>query len=244
MKNTFKNSFLSAAIFLLYAQVFAQTPKPKLHIKHLTGNLYTYITYHRMDNQWVSANALYLVTNKGAVMMDTPWDPEEYQPMLDSIQKKHHQKVVMCIGTHYHDDRSGGFDFMRKKGIKTWSSAKTKEYAKKYGAKQAQYTFKSDTTFNIGGHTFQTVYAGEGHTRDNIAIWFPKEKVLYGGCLVKSSEADNLGYIDEANLQAWPNTIKALQKRFADARYVIPGHDGGTGVNALSNTLKLLKEKK
>lgn len=232
------------AFVLILSPLFAQTAKPKLHIKHLTGDLYTYITYHWMNNQWVSANALYIVTNKGVVMMDTPWDASEYQPMLDSIQKRHHQKVVLCIGTHYHDDRSGGFDFMRKKGIQTWSSAKTKEYAKKYGVKQAQYTFKNDTTFTIGGHSFQTVYAGEGHTKDNIAIWFPQEKVLYGGCLVKSAEAKNLGYIDEANLAAWPVTIKALQKKFAGARYVIPGHDGGTGKDALTHTLDLLKAGK
>ena len=38
----------------------------------------------------------------------------------------------------------------------------------------------------MGQHAFQTYYGGQGHTPDNIVIWFDKEKILYGGCLVKS----------------------------------------------------------
>jgi metallo-beta-lactamase class B len=52
-----------------------------------------------------------------------------------------------------------------------------------------QYTFTHDTTFNIAGVTLQAYYPGAGHTRDNIVVWVPQDKVLFGGCLIKSLEA-------------------------------------------------------
>lgn len=42
-----------------------------------------------------------------------------------------------------------------------------------------------DTVFRIGNYTFETFYPGEGHTADNIMIWFSAEKILYGAYLIK-----------------------------------------------------------
>ncbi|MEI7587754.1 MAG: subclass B1 metallo-beta-lactamase, partial [Runella sp.] len=81
------------------------------------------------------------------------------------------------------------------------------------------------------------------HTVDNIVVWFPNEKVLYGGCLVKCMEAEDLGYIKEANLKAWPKTIRRLQKRYKNPRFIIPGHGDWRSGESLRHTLKLLKER-
>ena len=44
-----------------------------------------------------------------------------------------------------------------------------------------------------------THLTGEGHTKDNIVIWFDIEKILYCGCFVKSTESIELGNIVDAN---------------------------------------------
>jgi metallo-beta-lactamase class B len=181
---------------------------------------------------------MYIVTDDGVVIIDTPWDTTQCQPLLDSIQNKHGKKVIMAIATHYHDDRTGGFDFFNRNGIKTFSTTKTKALCVKHREKQAQFTFKNDTVFNVGKCRFRAFFPGEGHTKDNIVVWFPDAKILYGGCLVKSVAAEDLGNVANANIKAYPNTIKKLLAEFPDRKVTIPGHQSWAG-DCLLYTLRL-----
>ena len=72
--------------------LFAQPKKEKLTITHLTKDFYIYTTYQSYQGYLVPANGMYLITNKGVVLFDTPWDATQFQPLLDSIEKRHHQK--------------------------------------------------------------------------------------------------------------------------------------------------------
>jgi glyoxylase-like metal-dependent hydrolase (beta-lactamase superfamily II) len=185
---------------------------------------------------------MYLITDRGAVLFDTPWDTAQFQPLLDSIENRHHVKVVLCIATHFHADRTAGLEFLRQRGVRTYSSRQTFELCKKHNEKQAEYCFTKDTTFTVGNHEFQTYYPGEGHTKDNIVIWSDQEKILYGGCLVKSTDISDLGNTNDADISEWPATIENVIKRFPKRRYVVPGHFGWTNNHGLEHTLSLLKE--
>ncbi|HXD91738.1 MAG TPA: BlaB/IND/MUS family subclass B1 metallo-beta-lactamase, partial [Bacteroidia bacterium] len=213
---------------LLSTNFFAQTKTNKLNITHLTENFYIYTTYHSYKDEIASANGLYVVTNNGVILIDSPWDTTQFQPLLDSIQAKHHQKAVLCIATHSHEDRTAGLEFYRQQNIKTFTSLQTDSISKATNQKRAQFHFTKDTAFTIGQLSFQTFYPGAGHTADNIVIWFPKQKILYGGCFIKSTEATDLGYKKEANLQAWPTSLKNVQQKFLQPKFIIPGHDDFT----------------
>ena len=214
-----------------------------LKIVHLTGEFYVYTTYKVMDGSPFPSNSMYLVTPKGVVLFDTPWDTAQFQPLLDSIQLRHHQKVVMCIATHFHDDRTIGLTFLRQHGVKTYTSLQTDLLCQQNSNSRAQYVFTNDTIFNVGGYSFLAYWPGKGHTADNIVIWFGKQKILYGGCLIKSTSNVNIGNIADADVTAWPQTITNLIAKFPDAQYVIPGHFGWSGMDALRHTLDLLRKK-
>lgn len=223
--------------------VFAQNTK--LKIQHLRGNLYVYTTYNLFSGNPFPSNSMYMVTDEGVVLIDTPWDKNQFQPLLDSIQRRHNKDVVLCISTHNHDDRTAGLDYYKSKGIKTYSSKHTYDRCVANGNPKAAYTFAKDTVFTVGGHKLEAYYPGEGHTPDNITIWFPEEEVLYGGCLVKSVENDGLGNIADANLKDWGKTIQKLIDRYPEPSYVVPGHFmWSRGRKALKHTQKLLKKNR
>ncbi len=211
----------------------------KLTITHLTGDYYVYTGYKTYEGAPFPSNGLYLVTKAGVVLIDTPWDSSDFQPLLDSIQKRHNKKVVFCLATHFHDDRTAGLDYYRSKGIATWSSAQTKQWCKKEGQPQAAHTFQRDTTFTVGGRSFRVFYPGKGHAPDNVVVWFEDAQILYGGCFVKSTESDGLGNLSHADVKAWPASVRKTMKAFPNRRYVIPGHFGWEG-DGLGYTLKLL----
>lgn len=217
----------------------------QLDINHLTGDLYIYTTYHDLGGDHpYPANGTYLVTGEGVVIIDSPWDQLQCQPLLDSIQKRHGRKVVLCLATHFHADRTGSFDYLKSKGIKTYSSKHTRQLCKKNNEQQAQFTFEKDTVFTIGGYKIQTFYPGAGHSKDNIVVWFGKDRVLHGGCFVKSTESPDLGNLSDADVKAWPQSVQKTLVQFPDARFVIPGHQGWQSNQGLQHTLQLLSEYK
>lgn len=232
-----------AFIFSLTA-IFGQAEKAKLKISPLTGDFYIYTTYNTYEESQVPANGMYLVTNDGVVMFDTPWDTTQFQPLLDSIQLKHNKRVVLCFATHWHSDKTAGLEYYRQQGIKTYTTALTDELSKKNNKKRAEFLMTKDTVFHAGQYSFETYYPGEGHTADNIVIWFKKEKILYGGCLIKGADDETLGYLGDANVRAYEATLKNVQKKCRKPTFIIIAHSDWKNINSLKHSLMMAKELK
>ena len=231
---------ISFLLLLFIQPVFTQN---KLEINHLTGDFYIYTTYQDYNGTPYPANGMYFLTDSGAVIIDAPWDVSQTKPLMDSIMARHNKKVIMCIATHFHDDRTGGFDVLKSNGVKTYSTQQTRELCRTINNAEAENTFINDTTFNVGNLSFETYYPGWGHTADNIVIWIPKAKILYGGCFIKSTDAQGLGNLADADTKSWEQAVLKVMDKYPYAEYIIPGHEGWIDRGSLKYTLELLKDK-
>jgi metallo-beta-lactamase class B len=227
-----------------FTPIWGQQENPKLVITHLTGDFYIYTTYNTYQEYQVPANGMYLVTPDGVAMFDTPWDTTQFQPLLDSIEQRHHKKVVMCFATHWHSDKTAGLEYYRQLGIVTYTTVLTDELSKKNNKKRAEFLMAADTTFQLGGYTFETYFPGEGHTVDNIVIWFKNEKILYGGCLIKGADAKNLGYLDDGNTMEYETTLKKVKKKFPHPQFIIVAHSDWKDTHSLQHSIMLAKQLK
>ncbi|MBI3481942.1 MAG: MBL fold metallo-hydrolase [Bacteroidetes bacterium] len=155
---------------------------------------------------------------------------------------RHNKDVALCIATHFHEDRTGGLEYYKSKGIRTYTTKKTDELSRKGGKKRAEFLIDKDTLFAIGQYSFQTYFPGHGHAPDNIVIWFEKEKVLYGGCLIKSTADSSLGNLSDASVPDYAATLNNVQKKCREPKYIIPGHNDWASVKSLEHTLKMAQQ--
>ena len=220
---------------------FSQHVKPLL-ISKLTNNIYIYTTYNTYYGEKVPANGLYVTTDEGVILIETPWDKSQFQPLLDSIESKHNKRVMFSISTHSHEDRTAGIEYYKSKGIKTYTSKLTDSISKITGKNRAAFIFNNDTSFKLGTEVIKTYYPGKGHTPDNIVIWFEKKKVLYGGCFIKSSDATDLGNLNDATPDQWLTSVNKVKMKFKSPKYIIPGHDDWKDGKGLLQTEYLLKQ--
>jgi len=234
-----KLKIILLSVLFIQGIIYAQSP---LEIYHLTGDFYVYITYMDYEGTPYPANSMYAVTPDGVVMFDTPWDSLQVEPLLDSIKSRHGKDVVMCIATHFHDDRTAGFNVLRRHGVRTYSTQKTFDLCKETNRPLAEFVITSDTVFNIGGLEFETFYPGAGHAPDNIIIWLPASHILYGGCFIKSTEAGNLGNLSHADTKSWEKAVEKVTEKYSDAAYIIPGHQSWRDLGSLKYTYELIKE--
>src|SRR5678816_2361495 len=100
-------------LYLLFflSNISGQHEDDRLKITRLTGEFYVFTTFNSFQGNLIPANGMYLVTNEGVVMFDTPWDTTQFQPLLDSIKSRHGKNVILCIATHFHEDRTGGLQY-------------------------------------------------------------------------------------------------------------------------------------
>lgn len=240
-----KNSVVFILTILIAVSAFGQNKNEKLAISHLTKDFYVYTTYGDAGNGYMfPANGMYLVTENGVVLFDSPWDTTQFQPLLDNIKQRHNKEVIMCLSTHFHNDRISGLEYYKQKGIKTYTTKQTDSLSKLKNEPRAAFLIHKDTTFTIGQYTFETFYPGKGHSPDNIVIWFGKEKILYGGCFVKSTDTESPGNLSDADIDEWIISIKKVQAKFSQPKFIITGHQSWASRKALKHTLKILKKYK
>lgn len=235
-------------LFCLISMLANAQNQLKIKVTPLTSRLLVHTTSRVYQGEPFPSNGIIAKTEDGIVLVDTGWDTltdtDQTQQLLDWIDKNLHQPVKLCIVTHFHDDRVGGIAVLRKAGVRVISTALTAEKAVKEGYERPEGILPNDTTFVVGKLPIRCIFPGEGHTSDNIVVWFPTEKTLHGGCFIKSYAAFGLGNVADANVNEWANSIRRLQQKIPTPKFIIPGHQEWDKSTSLNHTLKLLEMKR
>lgn len=235
MRNTI---VLLGLIVIFGAELKAQY---QIDVTKVSEALYIYQSYFTYQGNKTGANAVLFAGEDSVVIIDTPWDNDQTLQLLDWVATELKKPVAYFIITHSHEDRLGGISVLKQKGISSYSSRKTAEEAQKRGVRSPDKLFEIDSTFTLGNVPIEVFYPGPGHTVDNVVVYFPAQKTLYGGCFLKSGESITLGNLEDADVAAWPTSLERVRERFSDATFVLPGH-GGWEPGAIENTAKLLKD--
>ena len=65
---------------------------------------------------------------------------------------------------------------------------------------------------------------------------------MFGGCLIKELDATK-GYLGDANVAAWSNTVEKVKNAYPNVKIIIPGHGNYGDKKLLDYTINLFKNK-
>ncbi len=230
---------LATPLLFLSLSLNAQSPAS---FSKISEGIYVHTSFQNLGGQPFPSNGLIVETKSSVFLVDTGWGLDATQQVYKWVDENLNKKVVACIVTHFHDDRVSGAPWLQEQGVKIFAHTKTDPLMAKDGFGNADVLLPVDSLFYIEEVAVHTFYPGEGHSPDNIVVWLPASKVLFGGCLVKSTEAKGMGNLSHANIKAWPQTIKTVMKKFPEAALVVPGHQSWLQKNSLAHTLQLLEK--
>ena len=225
-----KNASWVEIIFLFFvSNVFSQNQKIKisddLEIQKISDHVYIYISYHDLETiKHFPANGMIYVHNGKSLLIDTPWEIDGTRKLIDWIPQHLKVSIEGVIVTHWHEDCMGGLQVFHDAGIKSYANTMTSEFAKQQGLPVPQNLFNESCVLNLGGEDVFCFFPGGGHTKDNIVVWIPNEKILFAGCIAKAMNWSSLGFIGDADIQSWPKSLNKLLLRFPECQGVIPGH--------------------
>ena len=217
---------------------------PTVRVARIAPRVYVHTTYGEYQGTAVPANGLLVTTTAGTVLVDTGWNEAQTAQLVRYAADSLRQPVRLAIVTHAHTDRVAGTALLRARGIRVISTPLTARRAVALGYAAPEAAFRTDTTLRLGRTRLVLHYPGPGHAPDNIVVWLPQARVLFGGCLVKDAQATSLGNLDDADLAHWPVAVAEVARRYPNARVVVPGHYAWGGPEALTRTLGLLRQGK
>ena len=220
---------------------------------------------------WSANSLLVKITSLDFLLVDTPWENSGTRALVEWLRNTYGNINLFVINTHFHRDNLGGNEYLLDQNIpiygsdltvsllnkrrtelieRTHKNLKNSEYKKYYEAYKKTRLKPPDNIFkieeglvlNIRNEQIELFYPGSGHTQDNIVVYFPSRKLLFGGCMIKSLES-NLGKNSDADFDAWPDSLEELRKKYHESRLVVPGHGECGNMELISHTIELLKRQ-
>lgn len=213
-----------------------------LIITQLAENSFQHTSYLQTNDFGnVPCNGLIVSDNKETIVFDTPTTNETAEELINFIEQKLKCKINAVVPTHFHNDCLAGLTAFHDRKIPSYAYVKTIALAKADTLIAPQNSFTDSLILNVGSTNTITKFFGEGHTEDNVVAYFPKDKVMFGGCLVKELNATK-GFLGDANVASWSNTVQKVKKAYPAVQIIVPGHGKNGNQALLDYTIKLFKD--
>lgn len=241
--NSFWSRSLLALLTVLSASICAAEVAPAMVPQQVSASAWFVQGQSALGsqaNQNFIANAGFVVTPAGVVVIDSLGSPALAERLVAEIRKITSQPITHVIATHYHADHIYGLQVFKALGARIIAHRAGLEYLNSQTARlrlqasreelapwvdenthlvEADEWLDGEKDLEVGGMHFQIKPVGPSHTPDDLAIYLPSEKVLFVGDLVFRSR---IPFVGQADSRHW---VKAIDDLLAfDTTVMVTGH--------------------
>lgn len=191
-------------------------------------------------NEGYNANAGFVVTEEGVVVIDALGTPALGNALLGAIRKVTSKPVRRVILTHYHADHFYGVEPLQRAGAEVWAHRAALEYLESGEARRrleqrardlfpwvdesmkivrADRWLDDTATFTMGGVRFDIHHLGPAHSPEDVIIVVPQEGVIFSGDILF---AGRIPFVGEADSKRWLERIDRLLE--LRPRVIVTGH--------------------
>jgi glyoxylase-like metal-dependent hydrolase (beta-lactamase superfamily II) len=204
------------------------------------------------ENEGHTSNAGFVVTDAGVVVFDALGTPALGYRLLQRIREVTDQPVERIVISHYHADHIYGLQAFKEHagdppvwaqrlalGYVGGTAASQGEDARRRLAQRREalfpwvdentyivppdHTFDKETTFEVGGITFELKHLGPAHAPGDSIMLVKNYGVLFSGDVIYKGRVPFLDS-PETDINRWLQGLDTLYNLQSQPRFVIPGH--------------------
>jgi glyoxylase-like metal-dependent hydrolase (beta-lactamase superfamily II) len=180
-----------------------------------------------------------IIGDDSVMVIDTQATPDMAQDVIRRIREVTDKPIEYVVLSHYHAVRVMGasaynpkqiiasqatYDLIVERGQFDFDS-EVGRFPRLFqgvesvpGLTWPTLTFESSMTLWMGQRRVELMHVGRGHTKGDIVVWLPEEKILFSGDLVEFGATP---YTGDAYLTDWPQTLANV--RALGAEKLVPG---------------------
>ncbi|MFQ6039731.1 MAG: MBL fold metallo-hydrolase [Candidatus Poribacteria bacterium] len=205
-------------------------------MQKVTENIY-------VETGYPGANVGLIITDRGLVMVESPYMPEDALDFAEKIKSVSDKEIVYLINTDHHFDHVATNGFFTQNTILNELSVGPLAIARISAQERAKETlagdgprtlkdaiqkmevpkphivFSDELSLNMGNLTIHVVHTG-GHAVGTSFIYIPEEKAVFCGDNVVSTR---FPYLGQGVYRTWAAALVRIIH--LDVDYVIPGHE-------------------
>jgi len=193
----------------------------------------------------IPSNGLIVEDGDTLIMVDTAWGEKATESLLERIKLDIGKPVKKLIITHHHLDKIAGVDVMEFEGVEVFTHPLTpvKAVNAGYPIPNTSVAALKDAKSRTKVGTVEIAYPGAAHAEENLVVYIPSQKILYGGCAIKGAETNSMGNLSDADIKAWPATLNWVKATYPETQTVVPGHGKGSDLHLIDKTLAMIAAK-
>jgi glyoxylase-like metal-dependent hydrolase (beta-lactamase superfamily II) len=209
------------------------------------------------ENDAINANLGLVVTDAGAVLIDSGASYQGAQKVAAAARQVTEQPIRWVINTGNQDHRWLGNGYFKEKGAEILAHAAGRTYMQDAGGQMVErlrpvlkdrlrgtvptmptrWLEGADNTLAFGTTNIQVLYRGGGHMPGDVILWLPAQQVAFAGDVVYVERM--LGMNPASRTKPWLDSFAALEG--LQPRVIVPGHGGTTTLSqARKDTRDLL----
>lgn len=239
------------ALIVLLALAFSTGAfaRPGLSLKPLVGPLSLVV-----DSDFVTTNSLVYFGPKSITVIGATWTPETARELAEIIQRRSNLPITEVIDPSPDPEWSGGNAYWRSIGARILAVRATFDLLRRTWSVRNRWARRNFPGYPILPLVLQTsvypdhfelqdgavraFYLGPTHTAGDIFVYFPHQRVLDAGSILK----EQLGNLADADMHEYPRTLHRLQAMHLPIRIIISGHWSAVhGPDLIERYLRLLR---
>ena len=235
-------------IAVYFVSVAVQAQELALHPVKVAPDVYTVVgdlagqTY---ENEGLNNNLGFVVSDAGVLVIGSGPSLRVARALHAAIQKITAQPVKWVVNVNSQNHYWHGNSYFKSLGATILASNEAERVMRELGAQQLDVnktllkekaegtvlTYPTELVadrreLKLGKTTVQLLYVGPAHTPGDLAVWLPRQKILFAGDVVYTERL--LAVIPIGNAANW---VQAFDKLMAlNPKTIIPGHGRPTTV--------------
>ena len=228
----------------------ANATNPGISIYPLTGSIYV-----AEDSHYAKTNYVVYIGAASVTVVGAGWSPDTAELLAQEIRKVTDKPVKNVVLPDHDPEYAGGVAYWKRIGANIVSTELTEQTLKRDWKKTGDFTRKYfpaypslplvlptkiyKNNFELENGAIRGFYLGPSHNADDIFVYFPGDKVLYAGSILK----EHLGNLAFADLEEYPKTLQKLKELHLNIDKIISGHWSAVhGAELIDQYLAMLKE--
>ena len=193
--------------------------------------------YCMVDQTGHGANATFITTKEGVIVIDTRGSAKEAKQVLKAIREMTQQPVIYVVNSHFHKENiAGNGVFTDARTIiaqqKALAMIVTEAERENRKVTPPNLSFEKKLELKLGKYHLKLVHPGPGHTEGDLYVYIPKWRILITGGMVFNHIIPFLG---DSAIDSWIDGLVEMED--LDAEVIVPGH-GPVGGKPLVTQMK------